>query len=220
MLITFMQRIEAIVMQSLLTFLYKSGMNIEQAMLIATFVAAALTIVFIFIVEVLIRRILLRWVNHLAARTSTQIDDLFVSHKVFSGLSRLIPPILIHLLSLPVFQYYPETVLLVKDFALLYFTIGIVLVSFSFFDAFAEYLIGNPIAARLPVKSFVQVLKSLTVFVGFIVVLSKLLGKSPVVFLSGLGAFTAVLLLIFKDSILGLVAGIQLSSNDLVHVGD
>jgi len=189
-------------------------------MLIATLVAAALAIFLIFIVEVLLRRILLRWGNHFAARTSTKIVDLLISHKVFSGFSRLVPPILIHLLSFPVFQYYPEAVLLVKDFALLYFTLGVVLVSFSCLDAFAEYLNGNPTATRLPIKSFVQVLKSLTAFIGLIVVLSKLLGKSPVVFLSGLGAFTAVLLLIFKDSILGLVAGIQLSSNNLVHVGD
>ena len=207
-------------MKLLLDFLHTYGIDSVHSMLIATLVASALAILLIYIIEVLIRRILLRWVNNFAARTSTKIDDLFVNHKVFSGFSRLVPPILINLLAFPVFQFYPEAVLLVKDFALLYFTIGVVLVSFSCFDAFAEYLIGNPTAARLPVKSFVQVLKSLTVFVGFIVVLSKLLGKSPVVFLSGLGAFTAVLLLIFKDSILGLVAGIQLSSNDLVHVGD
>ncbi len=207
-------------MKSLLSFLHTYGFDSEQSTLIATLVAAALAIFLIFIVEVLIRRILLRWVDHFAAKTSTKIDDLFVSHNVFSGFSRLVPPILIHLLSFPVFQYYPEAVLLVKDFALLYFILGVVLVSFSFFDAFAEYLNGHPIAPRLPINSFVQVLKFLTVFVGLILVLSKLLGQSPVVFLSGLGAFTAVLLLIFKDSILGLVAGIRLTSNNLAQIGD
>jgi len=102
----------------------------------------------------------------------------------------------------------------------LWLTAGFILVSFSALDALLEYSSAHPSFSRLPVKSFIQVIKSLAIGIGLIVVISKLLGTSPIVFLSGLGAFTAVLLLVFKDAILGFVAGIQLSANNLVRIGD
>lgn len=76
------------------------------------------------------------------------------------------------------------------------------------------------IASRIEIKPIVQVVKIVVFFSGGVAILAILLGKSPLVFFSGLGAFTAVLLLIFKDSILGLVAGIQLMANEMVRVGD
>ena len=74
--------------------------------------------------------------------------------------------------------------------------------------------------SKFPAKSFIQALKLISYFFGVIFILSILLDKSPVFFISGLGALTAVLLLVFKDSILGLVAGIQVSANNLIQVGD
>lgn len=77
-----------------------------------------------------------------------------------------------------------------------------------------------PVGKRFPAKSFIQAAKLVINLVGCIFILSALLGKSPLVFFSGLGAVTAILLLIFKDAILGLVAGFQLSVNNMVMVGD
>jgi len=196
------------------------GIESERSVLLATIIIAILAILFIIVVAVLIKRIVLRFITRIAARTATHLDDLFVRHNVFTGLFRLVPPILIHIFSVPVLRYYPDIIPLVKDFAVLYIIVGVVVVIFSLLDALLEYFIEFSTASRVPVKSFVQGIKSLAVSIGLIVVVSKLMGKSPVVFLGGLGAFTAVLLLIFKNSILGFVAGIQLSSNNLVRVGD
>jgi miniconductance mechanosensitive channel len=205
---------------TLIRYLKAYGFNEADTVLIYTLAAAVLAIVLIVIVEVVMKRILLRIVHRLAEKTSTRLDDFLVKHKVFSGLAQLLPPVLLHLLAVPVLQYYPEVISLVKDVAVLYLTVAIILLCFSALNAMFEYYAGHPVASKLPVKSFIQVLKTVIVFIGLIFMVSKLLGKSPVVFFSGLGAFTAVLLLIFKDSILGLVAGIQLSSNNLVRVGD
>lgn len=76
------------------------------------------------------------------------------------------------------------------------------------------------VSRKLPLKSFVQVIRILLVVVGIIFIVSSVIGQSPALIFSGLGAATAILMLIFKDSILGLVAGIQLSANKMVSVGD
>lgn len=207
-------------MERLFTFFSSYAADEKLAALMATTAAALLAILLITVVELGVKRVLLQLISKVAARTSTRFDDLLVGHKVFEGLARLLPPILVQLLSTPVLFYYPDYVPIVQDFAVIYFTIMLVAVLLSSFDAFYEFVCRFPEASRLPLKSFIQVLKSIVVSLGLIVVVSKLLGKSPIVFLSGLGAFTAVLLLVFKDSILGLVAGIQLSSNNLVRVGD
>ncbi|WP_018970584.1 mechanosensitive ion channel family protein [Rubritalea marina] len=76
------------------------------------------------------------------------------------------------------------------------------------------------ISRKIPVKSFIQVFKVVFSILGIILMVSSVIGKSPVFILSGLGAATAILMLVFKDAILGLVAGVQLSANQMVSVGD
>ena len=207
-------------MKSLIRFLLSQHIDPELSVLLATIIAAALAMLCIVVVAVLIKQILLRFINRLASKTSTSFDDILVSHSVFAGVGRLVPPILIHLLAAPVFSYYPDIIDAVNGFAALYMIIGVVIVIFSLLEALSEYFIEFSTISRVPVKSIVQVIKSLAVSIGVIIVVSRLMGKSPVVFLSGIGAFTAVLLLIFKNSLLGFMAGIQLSTNNLVRVGD
>ena len=78
----------------------------------------------------------------------------------------------------------------------------------------------NQISRNLPVKSFVQLSKLIIFFIGFIIAISVLANRSPIYFLSGLGVATGLVLLVFRDTILGFVAGIQLSANQMVKVGD
>ena len=71
-----------------------------------------------------------------------------------------------------------------------------------------------------PIKGYIQVVKIIVFILGIVLVIANLVGESPLILLSGIGALSAVLMLVFKDSLLGLVAGIQLSANDMVRVGD
>ena len=102
----------------------------------------------------------------------------------------------------------------------IYFIITVLFFFDSILNGFLEYYGTLPVSHDIGIKGFIQALKLLTVLIGLIFIMSALLGKSPVFFLSGLGALTAVLLLIFKDAILGFVAGIQISVNNTVKVGD
>jgi miniconductance mechanosensitive channel len=98
------------------------------------------------------------------------------------------------------------------------------IVGFLVLDALLNGVLGIyrtfDVATRVPIRGFFQVIKVVLAFVVGIFVLSILMGESPKFFLGGLGALTAVLMLVFKDPILGLVGGIQLTTNDMVHIGD
>jgi miniconductance mechanosensitive channel len=108
----------------------------------------------------------------------------------------------------------------VRQGALIYMVMAGVWVLDGVLNAISDVGSEATAARELPVKSFVQVLKLVLYLVAAISVLSLVIGKSPFLLLSGLGAMTAVVMLVFRDAILGFVAGIQLSANRMVSVGD
>ena len=206
--------------ESVLSYLQSHGFNETEARIAMTAGMILLSLVIVVAAEMLSKRILLQVVYSLASKTKTRYDDLLVEHKVFNWLAQMIPPLLLYNLSVPVLRFYPESIGIVQSVALLYLTVIIVFVFLSLLDALLEYYNQREFSEKLPLKSFVQVIKTVVISVGAVIIISKLIGQSPVVFFSGLGAFTAVIILVFKDSILGFVAGIQLTTNNLVRVGD
>ena len=90
----------------------------------------------------------------------------------------------------------------------------------AFLNALHDIYLTLPVSRSRPIKGYVQITKVIFYFIGTILIFSVILNKNPGYFLGGLGAFAAILLLVFKDTILGLVAGIQLSANDMVRPGD
>lgn len=206
--------------ESALAYLQAYGLNEAESKIALTAGMVFVSVVIMIGIELLTKRSLLGVIHKFAARTTTRYDDLLVKHKIFNWLAHLIPPLLLYNLVVPVLQFYPRSIDVVQSLALLYLTVIFVLVILSALDAFLEYYDQSPIVRKLPLKSFIQVIKTVVVSVGGVIVVSNLIGQSPVVLFSGLGAFTAVIILIFKDSILGLVAGIQLTTNNLVKVGD
>ena len=90
----------------------------------------------------------------------------------------------------------------------------------SLLNAFNDIYQTFEISKVKPIKGYIQIVNIIIMTLGIILVISNLIGKSPLILLSGIGALSAVLMLVFKDSLLGLVAGIQLTANDMVRVGD
>lgn len=206
--------------ESVLSYLQTHGLNEAEAKMGLTTMMVLVSLILIVIVEMLTKRILLNVIDSFATKTKTRYDDLLVKHKVFNWLFHLIPPLLLYNLAVPALQFYPRGIDVVQSLALLYLTVIFVFAILSALDALLEYYNQSSVSRKLPLKSFIQVIKTIVVSVGVVIVISNLIGQSPVVLFSGLGAFTAVIILIFKDSILGLVAGIQLTTNNLVKVGD
>jgi len=206
--------------QFFLEYIESFGIGPAQSRIVLTGLMIVTAGILVVIAEVMTRNFLLKAVSAFAHKTKTKLDDLLLQHSVFQWLAHLIPPVLLYNLAVPVLQFYPESIGIIQSLVTIYLTVIVIVLSLSALDALQCYFSTHPIAGKMPLKSFIQVLKTVIFTIGSVIVVAKLLGKSPVVFFSGIGAFTAVIILIFKDSILGFVAGIQLSTNNLVQVGD
>lgn len=164
---------------------------------------------------------LIEWVVHpLIKKTAIKLDDMLIEHRVIVHFSHLVPAAVIHFYA-PVLFRGDAGILEVIGLAVNTYLIIITLLVIDGLINFARAVWeSGPIGRRYPAKSYAQAAKLVINLIGLIFILSALLGKSPIVLFSGLGAVTAILLLIFKDAILGLVAGFQLSVNNMVAVGD
>ena len=207
-------------MNALKAWLAQQGLAVDEAAAVAALGAAALVVLISVLAHQVTKRVLVRLVKAAAGRTKTTWDDAFVEAQLFSRLSHLVPALIVQVAAPIILADYPRIVATVAAGTSVYMA----LVGMTVFDAFLRggerIYEGLAISARFSVRTIVQIVRVAVYFVGGIAVLAILLGKSPLVFFSGLGAFTAVLLLIFKDTILGFVAGIQLTANNMVRQGD
>jgi miniconductance mechanosensitive channel len=170
--------------------------------------------------DLVIRRGLLAVVNLVASRSSFQWDDVLKRHKVFHRLTHVIPAIVIHTGITLVPDLPDRAVTATQSLAMAYIVFTVTLAISAALSAANEVYETFPIARERPLKGIVQVLQLLVFIVGAVILVSTLINKSPLIFLSGFGAMTAVLLVVFKDTILGFVASLQLTANDMVRVGD
>ncbi len=165
-------------------------------------------------------QLLVRLVSRVVASTSATWDDKFVKRKVFVRLAQLAPALVVHALAPVAFANHPMVISAVETAATVYLILVGLFVLNGVINAGVDVYETFAISRRVYIKGFVQILKVVLFFVGFVFVLAQILGRSPLIFFSGLGAFTAVLILVFRDAILGLVAGVQLMGNGLVRRGD
>ena len=162
------------------------------------------------------RYLLLNWIFKIFKKTSNNFDDILIKTGFFDRLSYAIPIVIVY-----VFMDYSS------DYPpILYRTVLslIILAMISSVNAFInsvnEFYSNSSLSKRLSIKSYLQVIKLIINILGIIIFIASLIGKSPVYLLSGIGALTAVLMLIFKDTILSFISSVQITSNDLFKVGD
>jgi len=202
--------------ETLENWLVENGISVVIAGYLSWLVIALAMILLAFISNYIAKKFLLTGVRYFVKKSRTTWDDVLVERKVFTRLSHLAPALVIYF-SAPLFSSI-ESILL--RFSMIYMIVVGVLVINSFLDSVVDIYRSFEISKQRPIKGYIQIIKIiLFVFIGIIAV-STLMDRSPWLLLSGLGAMTAVILLIFKDSILGLVASVQLSSNDMVRIGD
>jgi miniconductance mechanosensitive channel len=165
-------------------------------------------------------RVLVRLAHRLAERSEQTWDDALIEHKVASRLAQLFPVFIIYLGIdlLPRFEDAVETVLLKGTSAYMILVVTFTLT--ALLGAANSIYESHPASRQRPLKGFVQLLQLVLIIIGALLVVAELLDRSPWILLSGFGAMTAVLLLVFKDTILSLVASVQLTAQDLVRVGD
>lgn len=206
--------------QSIAEWLELRTLSPELAQVFAWAFALGCLVALALLANLLTKRFIALVIHPIVKRTSIEWDDLLIKHDVFVRFSHVVPAAVIQILSPILFSNSEKTgeyVTVVVNLYLIIIALFIIDAGLNFARAAWE---RGPLGRRFPAKSFIQALKLVINLAGIIFVLSAVLGKSPIVLFSGLGAVTAILLLIFKDAILGLVAGFQLSVNNMVMVGD
>ena len=166
------------------------------------------------------KRVVVRGIARLARRTTASWDDVVMRHRVLQRVAHLVPALVIYHFATPVLAGYDQLTAVVRQGALIYMIFIAALAADSVVNVGIEIVRGSRLPRELPVRSIAQVLKLVVYAVTAISVLALVLGRSPLLLLSGLGAMSAVTMLVFKDTILGFVAGIQLSANRMVSRGD
>jgi miniconductance mechanosensitive channel len=201
--------------------LINSGLSEYYSKLIADYSGFILVIVFALIVFYIAKYIIVRWVHHLAMKSASNWDDAFVERKVFKRLAYMIPALIIHTGADYVIPDYPVTLSVVLILIRLYMVTVMMIVFRSILDASNDIYNSYEISKTRPIKGFIQVAKIiLYIIYGVIIITVLFLRSKGFGWLAGLGAFSAVLLLVFKDPILGFAGGIQLATNDMLRIGD
>ena len=168
----------------------------------------------------LCKTILIPLVLRLTAKTEARWDDVLFGRKVLISACRIVPAIVVWQLLPLVFYDYPAVREVLTRLTAIYITVMSVSTAIVFIDSFKE-LEGDSRSARQQyLYSFCGVLKILMIFIAVIVVVSIAVNKSPLALFAGLGAASAIVMLVFQDTIKGLVAGVRLTSNDMVRKGD
>ena len=168
----------------------------------------------------LFRHLVIPALQRISAQTRTMWDDHLFDDKVLHAACRLIPPVLLYLLLPLAFGDDPSLLKLLHKGCSIYLIVVTIALLNTFLSALYDISNKHETLRDRPLKGIYQMLKLVTVSVGIVLIIGILIDRNATSILAGLGASAAVLMLIFKDSILGLVAGVQLSANDMLRPGD
>lgn len=197
------------------------GVSPQTADWMDQFIAFALVLVIAFVADMICRKILLKAIARLVQKTKATWDDIMFDRNVMVHLSRMVAPVVIYLF-IPIAFAQTDSVTLsfIRRLCYIYIIFSFLLFVNSFLKAAYTVYSEKESMRDRPLKGLLQTLQVSLWSIGLIVVVGELLGKSPLSLLAGLGASAAVLMLVFKDSIMGFVSGVQLSANDMLKVGD
>lgn len=207
-------------MYIMIDWLVKAGLSENLSAAITQWILFLAVLVIGWLLNFITQKFILHVVQRMIKRTKTTWDDALLKRRVFHRLSHLAPAILFYLAAPTVFFNMTTAQSNMKLAATIYIIATVLLVLDAFLNGAVDVSRGYAFFKKTPIVGFVQVIKIILFIVGGIMVLGLITDKDPTKIIAGLGAMTAVLLLIFKDAILGLVAGIQLSANNMVHIGD
>jgi miniconductance mechanosensitive channel len=196
-----------------------TGYGVDEST--ARYLSTGILVIFIALLSIfanfLTKKVVLRVLSRLINNNKFKWNTVMLERKVFHRLFQIVPAIIIYSFA----SAFPEQMtIIIQRFSSAY----IVLVGISVVDGLLnsvdDIYKNYELSRNKPIKVYLQVTKIFVYIIGGIVIIATIIGQSPLFLLSGIGALTAVILLVFKDSLLGLVAGIQLSSNDMIRLGD
>ncbi len=178
------------------------------------------TLIIIYLIDLTIKKLLHNFINKIAEKTKSDIDDILNHNHVFHRIAHIIP-FYIALYQVPIiFTDFDTIENLISKVLQVIFVLLIIYIIKSVLNSVRDYIRTLPRLKDKPIESFVQVIMIFVWIAGLISIIAIINGAEIWKFFTALGAASAVLLLIFKDTILGFVASIQVSINDMVRIGD
>ena len=197
-----------------------AGLSYSLSSFLSTIALVLIVILLSWFSNLVTKAIILQVVTRIVKKTTTTWDDVFLEQKVFTRLSHFAPALVIWFMAAWALKAYPGWLIVVHKLTYIYMVIiGMVVIN-SFIEAWHEIYKTLPIARHRHIKGYVQLLKIFVVVVTILVLVSVLFKKDISTLVAGLGAMAAVLILVFRDTLLGLVASIQLSADKMLKVGD
>lgn len=201
-------------------FLKNIGISDNWVKYINLIFLVSVVVVLVFVVQY-VTRIILHTILSRSARLSKADILENLSKRRFPHFLAMIVPFSLAKGSIPIiFDQFPKTMRFMDKLADIYLIFYVIWLIMSVVNAFSDTLRTKPSLKDKPLDSYVQVVKIIFYIIGFIILFSILTGQNPTVIITGLGAASAILMLIFKDTILGFVASLQVSTNDMVRIGD
>lgn len=196
------------------------GLSRQLSVFLETIIVVIIVALLSWLSYILTRFIIDKVVAKIVRRTRFKWDDIFFNNKVFTRLSHFAPAVVIYLMAGWALQPYPGWLNFVQKLTYLYMILATVLFLFSFINAWHKIYLTLPISKHRHIKGYLQLLNIFIGVVAGLIMISVIFDKDLTTLVAGLGAMAAVLILVFKDTILGLVASVQLSANKMVKVGD
>lgn len=193
---------------------------LEQHPQLYTLAAIALLLLLAFVSNWITKHVLLAGLTRALRHTRVGKDHLFEESRVITRLSNVVPALVLSA-GVSLIPNLPEFVTtVVRNVASAFIILTVALAIANFLTILNRLYERRPDAAMKPIKGYVQVVKIGIYVVAALLIVATLIDRSPVILLSGLGAMAAVLMLVFQDTLLSLVASMQITSNDIIRVGD
>ena len=198
--------------------LINGGITEYWAIILQSIIAVIIVLIVAWAADLIAKKVLISIITKLVRKTKTHWDDILLERKVFDKIAHFAPASII---------YYSAGLIdhiglsnFLQNGAYVYMVILAIMLIDTFLNAGNDIYNTTPVSKTRPIKGFLQIVKIFFYAMGIISILALFIDKDPLKIIAGMGAFAAVILLIFKDTILGFVASIQLSANKMVNIGD
>ena len=200
--------------------LFSSGIEITNIPYLRLLILVGSLIIISIICFYITKYLVIHTIYKFIKRTRIQWDDILVERKSLDNLAHLIPALLVKACIPLIFIDFKQIIPFLSTLADIYIIIAIMILIISLLKASEVSISTSPIFTNKPIGSYFQLVRIIIYIIVAILIVSFVIGKSPFYLLSAFGALSAIVLLIFKDTILGFVASVQISSNDIIRVGD
>ena len=200
----------------LIGWLVQQGVHVGFAPILAQLIFALGAVALAYVLTLIVRRILVSQLRRFFKRTSNQYDDYILKHNLLRVAASIIPGLVFYFVA----PLFPAMTVWIQRLAFTYIVLVVALVLSALLDILYDIYNTTEGSDERPITGYIQIIKIIIFIFAAILVISILIDQSPWVLLGGLSALTAVILLVFQDTILGLVASIQLTYNKMLAIGD